>query len=526
MRRGSHSQLPARDRDVHAHILINVAGARATTTPRRIRDEEHADAFEVRAIDDSPEVRRYALKLESYLIIQKIERELARGAVDAGINRNIITRPDRDSLGFMTYDEPVRFVLRPGELRVDTFFAYGYGAQEIQFAIDIIKRLFARQSVWFARDLIGAVRAPPFGVWSNPALISDASITIALAFLISASSNATSIGERAVIVGGAQFLVVASGGASRGARAVGLRDDDCFFLAPVETVEVAGIARSRALVDVESFMRGAHYESEDVIPIDQFELRTSFEESILATLRADFAGASLRERGAKSARVIDIARMRGFLVLFSADQQRIVAQQMVENAALRDEFGALYDFLDALGLFIHWRYVSKYRDVARRFTSAARDDETPVAYGDGGSVRIFSGEEWFSVGRAALNMHTEYTENAIVVGIYHQFPYNVKFQLREPIHKLRALRMRGAKLRDARTIERGSVCVTKSRRAIEHSAQRLGIRAREIKAARTSGQLCAIIQLNLLGKEIEARRARSAMKFVYGWWNAVPSATA
>lgn len=540
VRRASHLKLPSEERFVNTYMLVNIA---------RISGDGFIDN-----LIDSPEIRRYVLKLQSYLTVQKIERELARNAIDAGINRNIITRPKEDSLGFLLYDEPVKFQM-PGDLHTNTFFAYGYGSQEIQFTIDIIKKLFHYQSVWRANDLIRAVHAPPFGVWSNPTLIAESSIIIALSFLISAAGNLVGMHDRAIIIGGVPHLIVAAGGevplASKSSKESApsetkgkstnshqvietspvLTDNDYLFLAPVETVEVAGVAKSRALIDVESFIRGsgATHEIENIIPIDQFELQTSFEESILSIMRSDFKptdrGQSTTKRG--RAPIGTLLQMRPFLIRFSTDQQRIVVQHFVERPALREEFHVLYQFLTSLGVFVPFKYANKYRDISRRFdpefANLAQPDD-PVAFGDGASVRLYTGMEWISMGRSALNMHVEFNENDVLVGIYKQFPYKIKFQLREPIQKLRAQHSSSGKHKDARTIERGSVCITNSRRDIEKNAQLLGLRAQVIHEARTAHDLCDIIQVELLRQEIRERAdSHSLIKFVYGWWNAIPT---
>lgn len=544
VRRASHLKLPPEERFVNTYMLVNIA---------RISEDGCIDN-----LIDSPEIRRYFLKLQSYLTVQKIERELARNAIDAGINRNIITRPKEDSLGFLLYDEPVKFQMpaNVGDLNTNTFFAYGYGSQEIQFTIDIIKKLFRYQSVWRANDLIRAVHAPPFGVWSNPALIAESSIIIALSFLISAAGNLVGMHDRAIIIGGIPHLIVAAGGGGpialrnskqenihlgtkdqsmnhppQGANTSAvLTDNDYLFLAPVETVEVAGVAKSRALIDVESFIRGSGstHDIEDIIPINQFELQTSFEESILSIMRSDFkpAGASSTTKRGR-APIGTLLQMRPFLIRFSTDQQRIVVQHFIERPALREEFHVLYQFLTALGVFVPFKYANKYRDISRRFdikfAKLAQPDD-PVAFGDGSSVRLYTGMEWISMGRSALNMHIEFNENNVLVGIYKQFPYKIKFQLREPIQKLRAQHSSSGKHKDARTIERGSVCITNLRRDIEKNAQLLGLRAQVIHEARTAHDLCDIIQVELLRQEIKERAdSHSLVKFVYGWWNAIPT---
>jgi hypothetical protein len=524
VRRGSHTRLPEAERDVRVHVLVNAAGVNLDA------GGSHATVAD---LANSPEVRRYALKLSTYLVVQQIEREMARGAVDAGLNADIITKPDRDSLGMLLFDAPIKFTLPDAAhpMRVDTFFAYGYGHQEIISAVDIIKKLFRTRGIWPAIELAEAVRSPTFRTLTNPTFITDASILIALAYLSSHSeSGACVVGtcDRAVIIDGTSYLIIAASRASDAKRG-GARDegiiartfarDDYFFLAPVESVEVAGITRARPLIDIESTLRGPHYESESIIATDQYELQSSFDESIAPILRAKYASKTERPN------VRALVGMRAFLIQFSSDHQRIIARHFVENAKMRAEFPALYAFMNALGIFVSYDFASRYRDVARRMKYPTTTPQMPVGYGDGAAIRLYTGDEWVTLNRSALNMHVEFEENEVIVGIYRQFPYEMKFQLRDPIQKLRAKTTTSSgRKTDARLIERGSVCATRSRAVAIRDAQRLGIRMADIREADTTIAICDLIQDAMLTREIEARRAghRSQLKFVYGWWNVVP----
>jgi hypothetical protein len=455
-------------------------------------------------LNDTPEVRRYALKLESYLTVQKIEREMARNAVDAGINRNIITRPTHDSLGFLAYDETVQFTLESREkLRVDTFFAYGYGAQEIQFTIEIIKKLFKTRGIWRESELVSAIRAPPFGVWLNPALILDSSISIALAFLTSVADNPISIRDRAIIVDGAEHIIAA-----------GYEDDAIiYFLTPIAATSVAGIPRARPIIDIESYLRGSSADREIVVPLVQYESAMIFENDILIKLQRDFAAPHMKKR-----------KVVPFLIDFPSDSQKLVARKFVEDAEFRAKFANLYAFLNSLGIFVHFGYAMKYRDIARRIGEVSGFNATdPIGFTDGASVRIYqpSDGEWITLGRSALNLHTEFEENPIIIGIFRQFPYAIKFQLRAPMQKLRAaLRAQT----DGRLIERGSVCTTHARPKIEKIARSLGMSSIDIRAHITTGEICEKIQETLVTREIEERaRHRSLIKYVYGWWDSIPS---
>lgn len=196
---------------------------------------------------------------------------------------------------------------------------------------------------------------------------------------------------------------------------------------------------------------------------------------------------------------------------------------MIEDVNIRKEFHVLTRFIESLGIFVPYSYASKYRHVAERFEKSFVEHlspSDPIAFGDGLNVKLYTGSEWITIGRSALNMHIEFGENDVIVGIYKQFPYSIKFQLREPIQKLRA----SGRQRDARTVERGSVCITNSRRDIEKYAQKLGLPVAAIREANTVHSLCDIIQTELLKQEIRERSdSHSLVKYIYGWWNTVPA---
>lgn len=532
IRRASHLQLPEDKRQVSVHIIVNASGVKEETN-------DGVSSYLVSAPNESPEVRRYALKLRTHLTVQQIEREMARHAIDAGINRNAITHVEKDDLGLLAFTEAIKFTLPDAKnpLIVDTFFAYGYGQQEIRLVIEIIRKLFKIQSIWYARDLVASVIKPPFHVPTYPAFIDQSSILLAISFLVSHSLSGaylSSMTDRAIMINGVNYLIVAA--TTHAVKmeqlnaCVQLDDlfnaDDYFFLAPIESVEVAGIVKARPLIDIETFIRGPHYEPEMIVSINQYELQTSFEENIVPILREKYSRDD--KNIARKPQAGAMIAMRSFLVELSSDQQRNVVRHFVEDKKFRAEFFTLYSFLHSLGVFVPYEYAKKYRDVARRFKwNKEPEADEPVAYGDGAAIYLYTGDEWISLGRSALNMHIEFNENNVLVGIYRQFPYNIKFQLREPIQKIRHSHQQSGQKMDARLVERGSVCTTRARSIVEHDAQRLGLYMRDIRAAKTTADLCDLIQKELLHKEIAARAVKHGIesldKYIYGWWNVIPS---
>lgn len=518
VRRGSHLRLPPEDRNVKVHVLINTSGSQ----------KEPDGKIRVPSTIENPEARRYALKLETHIAVQQIEREFARSAIDSGINRHAITWPAHDNIDMLLFDEPVAFTSDRG-LRVDTFFAYGHGRREIQYTIDLIKRLFQWRHVWRAPELLAAIRQPPFSVAQNPAMISDSSIIIALSYLVANTVSVVNASDRMVVIGDRRFLIVTSEDTRTKTKAPTIADDEIarifaseniFTLALVESVDVAGIQKSRAVADIESFLRNSVIVEDDVIPLSAYELQAQLDDIIIKDLQ--------RYKIAQEEKTTNIARrMAPFLTQFSTDQQRTIAQQFVMNDDFRKEFAALYEFMNLLGIFVSFGFVKKYKNIAIRVAESfalSRKNDMPIAFGDGSVIRLFTGTEWIVINRGTLNMHVEFEEDGDIIGIYKQFPYAVKFQLRDPIQVLRAKLTSVQGRRDARLLERGSVCATNTRETVLKFARRAGVKDAKLKDQSTVSEICFEIQIGLLTKEIKARaNPRVLLKYLYGWWNVVPT---
>jgi len=501
IRRGSHLQLPPNERDVSINIIANAA-------------DVSGNGSIIGNATESPEMRRYAIKLRTYLVIQDIEREMARAAIDSGLNANIITRPERDEYGALKFDSSVKFT-PGGDLRLDTFFAYGYGQQEIKICIELIKQLMRIRTIQTARELINSIRTPPFRLPFNAGVISDSSIVIAISYLLP-RERISMQDARIMYIGNIPHVLTVSCESHDSPSShviAGISEDSVFTLSPVGSVTIAGITQYKPIIDLESSIREGGRSSADItLDVSQIKTISRVDESILAILRERYAG-----RGARGARLIET--MRGFLTEFSTDQQRAIARNFIDDTDFASEFGALFTFLNNLGIFVHYGYVMKYRDVARRLTfpeSTAAD--RVIGFGDGAAIQLYTGAEWISINRAALNLHVESEENKDIIGVYRQFPYSVKFQIRKPIQKIRG------SARDARLIERGMVCATRARRDIIADARLLGISGKDIEKSGTAADICELIERELLLREINEYRShgRNAIKYIQGWWSVIP----
>lgn len=108
---------------------------------------------------------RYKQKIESFKVIQKLERILHEVAIDKSVNYNIIFQPQSDlqkkqyyQLDILPYADAKKKHFKLSELNLHTFDAY-YGNQEVNLLNGIIRKLFVERSpVWKYADLLNAVR--------------------------------------------------------------------------------------------------------------------------------------------------------------------------------------------------------------------------------------------------------------------------------------------------------------------------------------------------------------------------------
>src|SRR3972149_6582497 len=410
IRKSSHINLPPEQRIVKIRIYIH-----RLNTEVPINDSV------------SPEEYRYFEKLNDYIIIQDIERELNSSAIDAEIHRNIVM-PDILKKEYLEnpnqvgnlYFEP-KFLLKhykPNELTLDTFIAYEYSNEEIKEIIYIIKRLFTIQRVWKYDDLFKSVKRPPFGVEKNPNMISENSFVIALNNL--------------------------------------LYDD-------------LNIATT--------------------IPSEQ--------KGIIYT----YLNANDR-----------------FIYIGSDTKYKF-------DSKTQDLFDDIIDLFDKFYIIIFIEDLITYRDTAKKINNkliinfkdnnlvSKLDDGTPVGYVAGKSIKLFNNlNEWIEVSKLSMNRFKVFEENDTIVGFFEiSEDDRVKFKIRKPIQKLQMDFKKKTK-QDARLIERGIACYTRSKQELVHLANKLNIK--NIHPVRIK-KLCDIIMNTLLELEMKERQKDSRLKFVY-----------
>ena len=197
IRKHSHEHLPPEQRRVIISIL------------------KSSIVSNIASIDTiSPETYRYIDKLSDYIVIQTIQREFNRNAIDADINRDIIMPPELLKTYFpnlqlnsassdtqLTNTQPINTInplyFEPnyiipnytlGEVTLSTFNAYKYYESEISMISFIIKYLFRTQPVWTYDDLWARVRKPPIGLEVNPKFFVESNFIIALSNLVAVAT--------------------------------------------------------------------------------------------------------------------------------------------------------------------------------------------------------------------------------------------------------------------------------------------------------------------------------------------------
>ena len=508
----------------------------------------------------SPELERYVKKLNDYIEIQRIERELNRNAVDANIMRDVIMTPelkakydaDGSTIGNLYFDpagELPKYELK--DLSLSTFSAYKYAESEVTSITLIIKRLFLDTAhVWKYDELWSAVRTPPFGVELNPALFDEGNFVIALSNLtIPAISILSSRGGESLLVDklfdpNERYLY-------KSGRKYKIESIDKWFIMfpVVELVEnplnklhtdYTEVARDKErlmiktlvepamqiYVDVESFDRHANVAVGTRISVSKF-LKESKSTINYLSRRADFMS-----NGKVNVR---------FLLDYNAQFQQSMIEEAIVYAvtgyADDPEHGVIYntllEYIDNFRILITIGEASKYRDITKQFKHGlpALPATTPIGYQSTKTIRLFDPQivelvatkeattvgKWIESSKIAFNRQVTFKENDIIIGYLETAEDHTNFKVRPPLQKLNA--QRGQK-RDARVIERGGMCSTREKGKVLRDIAALGISVKSMADDQMKVKnLCKVLRDKLIENEIKERTRDTRHKYLYGWWD-------
>lgn len=518
IRKNSHANLEVEQRVVRTYILVSVFKDR----------EQHL----------APEVHRYAEKLSDYVVIQQIEREFTRNAIDAVIHRDIVMPPEviekyfpdgtkepKKFLGNLYFDAPE---LGAVEVKLDTFAAYGYKTEEIKIITYIIKRLFMLHSVWTYDDLWSAVREPPIGIEVNPKLFEESSFIIALNNLAKSVQPITSVrgdvtshlerifdhNDRYVYKGGVRCKVeqidkyyiafpVTSPildpiNQNNDLRYDHIRDKDW------QAVAKTAVRGDHPIIDAETYARPIHRPGPVMIDVANY----------IATVQAAGVYKSAR---ANIIEFVEKHDVQDFLFEFPINIQIRFVKEIIEASGVipKGTAAKVLEVLGAFGVILQASEVILYKDVAKRFPAGylqALSKTKPVGLCIAKSVLLYDGGAWIEASKIALNKQVRYRENNVVIG-YIDGDDDVKFKLRSPLHKIKASA-------DARVLERGAVCVTRGKAELAAIVAELSNKvARDGKVY----SMCETIRKQLCEKEKHERAKDSRVKYLYGWWDELPN---
>lgn len=161
VRFNSHKLLPVDKRNVMIEIFTS-------QIPKKLSYEE----------------MKYKDKINTYKVIQKIEKIMHENSIDAYFNYDNIWKENEGvknfELSILPYQKPNYKTLSYNELNLSTFNAF-YAKDEVDYIMYMIKKLFIEYSVaWKYEDLLSAVKSPPFHVEINTKIVSNALFDIAL----------------------------------------------------------------------------------------------------------------------------------------------------------------------------------------------------------------------------------------------------------------------------------------------------------------------------------------------------------
>jgi len=533
VRTNSHINLPPDQRKVKIRMLVSTTNKNVPT----------ADPI-------SPEMYRYIDKLSDYMVIQDIEREFNKRALDADIHRDIIMPQELKAQYFPAgkpgpvamlgnlYFDPVYTSpdYQLSDLNLSTYTAYGYYNEEIKVISYIIKRLFMLQPVWTYDSLWDSVRKPPFGIEINPALFSEGNFIIVLSGMVNdaraiyGDSTAAAINqlvdytEKNVYLNGVKHKIEHIG--------------EYYIMFPISPInnnklntiysdgmenmrdkERAMIKKythygnPRPLIDVETYIRGIKNRPQMNIGVDAF-IRDSKTDSSYIEKKSLLISNDLN---GKYSFISDFSS--NFQIRFT---EEAIVWSIEESFDITtddpiDTYRNVLAMLDSLGAIIKLGEVAKYKDTAKHYDQGLPDVNinTPLGYMIGRIIRLYNpaSGKWIEVNKTAMNRHTVYKENDIIIGYLESASDHMKFKLRKPVQKIKSTN-------DIRTIEKGIVCETKNKNILLEIIASLGVSVSKLdKTDSRVKKLCEIIKQRLIELEIKERCKGSQMKWLYSWWN-------
>ena len=440
VRKDSHRELPAAQRDVRIRVYVGVLGRSGSD----------------RAPPATPELQRYIDKGQEFLVIQRVEQALHAGAVDGYINYNRI----RTALGAPPESAPPSLDALPYQLALNqqdaialnqtsvTFDAYGYGQRIMMAAVAACRALFMTRPVWTYPDLRDAIRKGAVrGSGIDASAFAERDIAAAL-IRLHRPSQWPDGAIAAVTRAGPYYIVTA------------VESTDVAPRPDIETWLRGGRAVPRppthVSVSVGAFMRSARAGQNFNVHLREFEkkylqgtyalelslveLGGAFHYELLRRLTVAAAtGASTTSRDAA---VIDLYR-RFHIGITAAEALAVPAGDRLKKQGIGR---------NTLVGYTTTEYVTIYDAAAQR---------------------------WFNAPLSEFKLGRRHKENDIVVGFVVPIDETgtasagARFKLRPALQVLQRRHLGSSKTVDVRTIARGAVCETRPREELDGFVKKL-----------------------------------------------------
>lgn len=480
------------------------------------------------------ERQRYAKKLDNYKVIQSIMQVINRDAIDSSFYYDFIKtsflKQGENAIGLLPYDQRK---LKHVPIKLDTYNVF-YGEWEIEEIKKIIISMFIISPAWSYKDLLAAVRDPPFIQNIDYNQISEDNFIMALGDIM------YGLRPRIIIKNNIAYKIICVSSE--------LKKNIYYVIYPVNKISDTPIGikienlNGQAIVNHLSWIQSSTSNKQINIPIttNLLNLNTNYNE--------------MKRRFFNKYQNMTIMEMPQSTEVYGIDFHiRLIEEAITYVFGLltniiehRSEYHEFYfkmlHFYNKIDLIVYANMVPpKYAVFYEKYIIAPNEDNNQLLISNisnissssissfeiidvnnylntvkGKSIeanrlpvghmltinavkfvepKLYTPQGWF-IAKDFIIKHETFPENDIIIGYYSRIEnsINFKFKLRPPVHKI-------VQKSDRRELEKGTVCETISKNKLEDIARQLNI-----ISTGTNIVLCERIKETLLHRELKERK--------------------
>lgn len=493
VRKDSHALLPPHLRHVKIKILLQV------------REDGIA----------SPEVLRYAAKMEDHLTVQQIMRVLNAGAADANIDRAINmspallreyfpngmgteAKPRIDTLYYTPVSDMPRGL--PDSGTSVTYYAHDHYRRDMQDISALVKWAFMKRNVWTRDELYSEICKVDnsIGVEVDPRTFTRPLFAVVMQYLTTRQqmqSRRPDAGRDVASI----YDYVSKYVYVNGVRSVIVVVSDYYIAIPI-----GGSLTEDPPIDAETFLR---------LPPSRAGVAISMESVANSIDRSYSTAVGLWESAEED---------NDFLTVMTGEMQVAILRKIIEGESIARS-DVILRILRGLGALVTRKQVDLFKDVAAIWAgdgkTAPTSDGTPediVGYTEASAIWLYAPRGWISVKRTMMNRSVEYREASGYVGVLETVGTTTKLKIRKSIEDIRGRVRDGKGIIDTRLIDRGMNCETKSRQQLEDILLTIGGKLPDKLRIRS---MCSMIRDKLISLESAERSRKTKTKYLYGWWD-------